>query len=163
MPGVQGKGAGVGPPGAPGTPLGRVLARFGPLPAPAPRPGAPVAQPSGAGTIPRTADAPTGSTHRPPPAWDAEVAERHLAAFRQSVRDAEAGAFGGEFPPAVASVLALWAEVGAGYVRDHERLQAAGWDPLTWLRTLPGVVGETVANWERLQGRGRPAAAGGER
>ncbi len=162
------------PPGTRGTPLDLVLARFGVSARPAgtraaagdsPPRGEPTAVP-GANHDPDSnvpgghpgpvlgaagcgSDPGAGTGSRPLAAWDAGVAGRLLDDLRRAIRDAEVREFGGHLPDPVARVLGVWVEVGEGYVRDQARLRAAGWDPLGWLRSLPSVVPETVANWQQ--------------
>lgn len=146
---------------SPESPLDRVRARFGPATF-VPAPESPTGTPESPAV--RSAGGEVASRDLTSIArWDSREGERSLAVLRAAIREAEATAFGGEFPPAVARVMQVWVEVGEGYVRDQARLRASGWDPLTGLRNLPSAVAETVANWRLIRGAGTGKPKGGGR
>jgi hypothetical protein len=91
--------------------------------------------------------------------WDQVEAERLLADLRATVERIARQGFGGK-PPA--SFLALAEDavaIAEGYIRDHDREAARGWDALDLLRGVKSVLCQAAG---RLGARGenlRPGAA----
>jgi hypothetical protein len=83
----------------------------------------------------------------PPPAfaWDQAEAERLLAELRDEVKRAEALDFGGQPPPLFKTLAADLLAQAEGYIRDHDKEAARGWDALELLRGVEPVLRGVVS------------------
>jgi hypothetical protein len=61
-------------------------------------------------------------------------ADRLVAELRRDLARVEHDLYGGQFPEALAQVVADGVALCQEHVRNHERLAALGWDPLEYLR-----------------------------
>jgi molecular chaperone GrpE len=92
--------------------------------------------------------------------WDPAEAERLLQGLRAALARVEADVAAGLAPAARAAAVRTWLEVGEGFVNDHEREAARGWDALALLR---GAVAEALKAAQRAlpagDGPGKDGAA----
>jgi hypothetical protein len=87
------------------------------------------------------------------PSWNAAEADHLLVRLRAEV-ERVIRSFGSNVPQDLANVLRTWLEVAEGYVQDHEKEAARGFDVMAALRRLPENVRESVTNWKMMNDAG---------
>ena len=77
--------------------------------------------------------------------WDQAAAEKLLADLQAEIRRAETVEFGGKPPRLFRTLAADLVAIGEGYIQDHDREAARGWDAMAMLRDLKPLLVQVAA------------------